>query len=313
MSGLLKHRGEPHIVTSAILPILLLATPLTAQVQEPFSIAVDLNLVVLHASVHDRKGHDVVNLREQDFALYEDGTRQTIRLFRREDTPVTVGLVVDHSGSMAPKIGDVTAAASVFAQSSNPMDEMFVVNFNEKVFYGLPGDHEFTDKPAELRDAIGRAPVAGRTALYDAIAAGLARVQAGHWDKKVLVVVSDGGDNASTNTLAGITAMAERSNAVIYTIGIFTEDDPDANPGVLKRLAETTGGESYFPKQLTEIPPISEHIAHDIRSQYMIGYVSSNAKPDGTRRSIRLKAETPEGGNLRVRTRKGYIAQGGSR
>ena len=298
-----------------MLPIVLIAARLTGEPQDDsFSISIDVNLVVLHASVHDRQGHDVVNLRQQDFTLYEDGVRQTIRMFRREDAPVTVGLVVDHSSSMGPKLDDVSVAAKLFAQSSNPKDEMFVVNFNEKIFYGLGGPQRFTDQPAALEDAIARAPTAGQTALYDAIAAGLERLQTGHWEKKVLVVISDGGDNASTNKLPAILAMAERSNAVIYTVGIFDENDPDANPGVLRKLAETTGGDAFLPKTTGEIPGISRHIAEDIRNQYMIGYVSANVKPDGSRRSIRLVAEAAgSGGRLRVRTRKTYIAQGGPR
>ena len=311
-----KQTRASRVWIAAILPLLLFAPPGGAQApeQEPFSIAVDVNLVTLQASVHDRQSRDVGNLRQQDFALYEDSVRQTIRMFRREDAPVTVGLVVDHSGSMLEKLGDVMLAASTFAQSSNPMDEMFVVNFNEKVFYGLTGANQFTDNPVELKDAIGRAPATGQTALYDAIAAALDKMQAGHWDKKVLVVISDGGDNASKHTLADITTLAERSNAVIYTIGIFSDNDPDANPGVLRRLAEMSGGESFFPKQLTELTPISEHIAHDIRNQYMLGYVSTNLKQDGTHRSIRLVAEAPGStGKLRVRTRKGYVAHEGAK
>jgi len=301
--------GIAAILQLAILQWSMAASPAAGQGQEPFSISVDVNLVVLQASVHDRRGRDVLSLRQRDFALYEDDVRQTIRLFRREDAPVTVGLVVDHSGSMRGKLGDVTAAAKMFARSSNPRDEMFVVNFNEKVFHGLTGARQFTDQPRELEEAIARAPADGQTALYDAIAAGLERLGAGQWDKKVLVVISDGGDNASkVNTLVSITAMAERSNAVIYTVGIFEKNDPDANPGVLRRLAERSGGESFFPEEPGEMQGISEHIAHDIRSQYTIGYAPNNIKPDGAHRSIRLTAKAPGSGEkLRVRTRKGYV------
>jgi Ca-activated chloride channel family protein len=317
MPSLLRRRGS-RVCTAALLPLWLCAVRGEAQAPEPdstpFSIAVDVNLVTLQASVHDRQSRDVANLAQQNFALYEDGVRQTIRMFRREDVPVTVGLVVDHSGSMREKLNEVLLAASTFAESSNPMDDIFVVNFNEDVFYGLNGASQFTDKPQELRDAIGRGPVTGQTALYDAIAAALEKLGAGHWEKKVLVVISDGGDNASKHTLADITAMAERSNAVIYTIGIYSDNDAEAKPGVLRRLAETTGGESFFPKQLTELTPISAHIAHDIRNQYMLGYVSTNMKQDGTHRNIRLVAEAPgSAGKLRVRTRKGYIAQAGAK
>jgi len=147
---------------AAILLLSRHASPAAWQEQEAFRISVDVNLVVLQASVHDRQGRDVLNLRQQDFALYEDDVRQTIRLFRREDAPVTVGLVVDHSGSMRGKLADVTAAAKMFAQSSNPRDEMFVVNFNEKVFHGLTGARQFTDQPTELEEAIARAPAEAR-------------------------------------------------------------------------------------------------------------------------------------------------------
>jgi VWFA-related protein len=292
-----------------ILPFLLIASQSCAQ-QESFGISVDVNLVVLHASVHDRRGQDVLNLRQQDFALYEDGVRQTIQVFRREDIPVTVGLIVDHSGSMRAKLTDVTAAAQSFARSSNPKDEIFVVNFNEKVFSGL-GANRFTDRPLDLEIAIAKAPADGQTALYDAVTAGLQQLDAGHWDKKVLVVISDGGDNASTHTLAAVSALAERTGALIYAVGLFTENDPDANPRVLKQLAEATGGEAYFPQHISEVTDICDHIAEDIRNQYTIGYVSTNVKTDGAHRAVRLAAATPGLGKLRVRTRSGYIAQGG--
>jgi Ca-activated chloride channel family protein len=288
------------------LAALFLPLPLAAQQAEPgapFGISVSVNLVVLHASVHDRQGRDVLNLTPKDFALFEDGARQDIRLFRREDAPVTVGLVVDHSASMRSKMDDVTAAARHFAQSSNPKDDMFVINFNEKIFSAL-GRGRFTDKPEILEAAIARGPVNGRTALYDAIAAGLQQLDAGHWDKKVLVVISDGGDNESNRTLADITRLAEKSSASIFAVGIFDNNDPDAKPRVLKRLAESTGGEAFFPKQLNQIESICDHIANDIRNQYTIGYVSNSARPEGVRRSIRLTA-----GKWQVRTRSGYIAQ----
>jgi len=306
MTETLKQRGGPGVWTALALPLLFWSSPAVAQ--EPFKISVDVNLVVLHATVHDRRGHDVLSLRQQDFKVYEDGVEQKIKLFRREDTPVTVGLIVDHSGSMGPKMGDVIAAARIFAQSSNPKDQMFVINFNEKVVSGLVGENQFTDSPADLEAAISRAPADGKTALYDAIAAGLEELKKGSWDKKVLVVISDGGDNASTNTLNQITAMAEESSAVIYAIGMFDEGDRDAKPGVLKRLASTTGGEAFFPTEYKEVVDICGHIAEDIRRQYMIGYVSANEKRDNSHRSVRIAAETPGMGKLRVRTRTGYIA-----
>jgi VWFA-related protein len=232
---------------------------------------VDVSLVVLHATVSDRHDRFVSDLHEQDFEVYEDGVPQRIQLFRHEDIPVTVGLVVDHSGSMRPKLAEVTAAARTFVQSSNREDEMFVVNFNENVTLDLPDAIRFTNSSDELERAIWKAPATGMTALYDAIAKALEQLQAGSRDKKVLIVVSDGGDNASTHSLVQVMNLAEQSSAIIYTIGIFDEEDPDQNPRVLNRLAQATGGEAFFPDQLSESVAICERIARDIRNQYTIG------------------------------------------
>ena len=221
-----------------------------------------------------------------------------------------MGLVVDHSTTMRRKLAEVSAAARTFVRSSNREDEMFVVNFNEKVSLGLPGTIRFTNSTAELENAITAAPAGGETALYDGIAKGLEELQAGSRDKKVLIVVSDGGDNASAHSLAQVMKLARQSSAVIYTIGIFDEEDPDRNPGVLKRLAAATGGEAFFPDELSEVVAICERIARDIRRQYTIGYVPSNPAPDGTYRAIRVLARAKGHGRLSVRTRSGYLAGG---
>jgi Ca-activated chloride channel family protein len=273
-----------------------------------FRISVDVDMVLLPVTVRDRQGRFVSDLREQDFEVYEDGVRQRIRLFRHEDVPVTVGLVIDHSGSMQPKLAEVTAAARSFAQSSNPQDQMFVVNFNEKATLGLPAAIRFTDSPGELERAILNAPAAGRTALYDALGAAFERLREGSRDKKVLIVVSDGGDNASARSLAHVLQMAEQASAIIYTIGVFEEDDPDANPKVLSRLAQATGGEAFFPRRLGEVVAICERIAREIRNQYTIGYVSTNAARDGSYRGIRVAARAAGHSRLSARTRAWYIA-----
>ncbi len=268
-------------------------------------------MVVLPATVRDRQGHLVSDLREQDFEVYEDGVPQRLRLFRHEDVPVTAGLVVDHSGSMQPKLAELTAAARTFVQSSNPEDQMFVVNFNEKVTLGLPATVRFTNSSAELERAISHAPAAGQTALYDAVVQAFERLQEGSRDKKVLLVISDGGDNASAHSLAQVLKLADQSRVAIYTIGVFEEDDPDANPRVLRHLAQATGGEAFFPHELSEVVTICERIARDIRNQYTIGYISTNATRDGARRTIRVVARAAGHSKLSVRTRASYIAGGG--
>jgi VWFA-related protein len=271
---------------------------------------VDVALVVLHATVSDRQGGFVSNLGQRDFEVYEDGVPQPIRLFSNEDAPVTVGLVVDHSTSMQPKMAEVSAAARSFVRSSNRDDEMFVVNFNERVYLGLPGAIRFTDSTAQLGDAIAATPTRGRTALYDAIAKALEELQAGSRDKKVLIVVSDGGDNASAHSLAEVMQLAGKSSAVIYTVGIFDETDEDRNPGMLKRLAQATGGEAFLPEELAEVTAICERIARDIRHQYTIGYAPINQARNGAYHAIRVLARAKGHREMSVRTRTGYIAGG---
>lgn len=310
---------EYEAAKALVLPVLLfvlggfaaaqVATPAHGQDQDDLRFSVELDLVVLQATVRNRAGHSVSGLGEQDFEVYQDGARQPIRLFRHEDTPVTIGLVVDHSGSMREKLGEVTAAARTFVRASNAEDQMFVVNFNEDVSLGLPSGTRFSNSADELGNAIWGAPALGRTALYDAVLAALQGLQKGERDKKALIVISDGGDNASKSTLDRVLRVAEESSAVIYTIGVFSEDDPDRNPRVLRRLAQETGGEAFFPSKPSETAEICERIARDVREQYTIGFSSMNGKP-GAYHSIRVNARSRERGKLSVRTRAGYIAGG---
>jgi VWFA-related protein len=278
-----------------------------AQPAEPYQLSVSVNLVELDATVRDSKGQYASGLAQQDFEIYEDGVIQSIRLFRHEDVPVTVGLVVDHSGSMLPKLPHVIAAARMFAQSSSPEDEMFVVNFNEKVTLGLPPGQQFTNRPDQLANAISHAPAAGETSLYDAIAVAQQCLLHGSRSKKVLIVISDGGDNRSRHSLPEVLKLAEQSHAVLYTVGIFDDEDPDRNPKVLKNLADTTGGEVFFPRELPDVVRDCQQIARDIRHQYVLGYVSSNPAQSGGYRVIRVVAHSPGKGKLVVRTRAGYI------
>ena len=280
--------------------------------ERPYRVAVDVNLVVLHATVTDREGHLVSGLRRDDFHVYEDGAAQQITLFQHEDIPVTVGLVVDHSGSMRPKLRDVMAAADTFARASNPDDQMFVVNFNEAVSFGLPAGVPFTGNASLLEDAIFHSATTGKTALYDAIVESLHRLQQGTRRKKVLIVISDGGDNASRCDLHQAVQQAEESNAIIYTIGLLDQNDSDRNPKVLKRLARLTGGEAFFPDETGEVVGICRRIAEDIRSQYTLGYVPAVPPTDSTYRTIRVMARAPHRGRLLVRTRTGYVPMVGT-
>jgi VWFA-related protein len=310
--------GEAGASTSRCLAALvfLLTLPSVARPQiastselrpvEPYKISVNVSSVVLHATVQNHKGAPVSGLGKDDFQVYEDGALQPIEYYSHEDIPVTVGLVLDNSGSMGPKREEVIAAALAFARSSNPQDQMFVVNFNEYVSFGLPVNTPFTDQTTQLQNALSRFNANGETALYDALAVALEHLKKGNRDKKVLIVVSDGGDNASKYKLAQILALAGQSDAIIYTIGIYTEEDPDKNPAALRQLSKVTGGEAFFPQSIPDVVPVCEQIAHDIREQYTLAYTPMNRKQDGAYRVIQVKATAPGHGRLSVRTRAGY-------
>ena len=274
----------------------------------PYKISVNVSSVVLHATVENHKGAPVSGLGKDDFQVYEDGAVQSIEFYSHEDIPVTVGLVLDNSGSMGPKEEEVIAAAMAFARSSNPQDQMFVVNFNEYVSFGLPANMPFTDQTAELKLALSRFNANGQTALYDALAVAIEHLKMGNRDKKVLVVVSDGGDNASKYKLGQILTLAGQSDAIIYTIGIYTDEDPDKKPGDLRQLSKATGGEAFFPPTVADVIPLCERIAHDIREQYTLAYSPMNRTADGAYRAIQVKATAPGHGRLTVRTRTGYYA-----
>ena len=287
--------------------MILLASPALTQ---EYKIRTDVNLVVLSAAVTDGQGRHVPGLRKENFGLREDDNTQEITLFAAEDAPVTVGLVVDSSASMRPKRAATVAAALAFVQSSNPADEIFVVNFNEKVQWGLPPSIPFSGDPSLLTAALRQSSASGRTALYDAIAAGLAHLSRGAHDRKALVVFSDGGDNSSRSTFDQTLDLVQHSDATVYTIGLFDDHDDDRNPGVLKRLAKVTGGAAFLPGGAMGIDQICRQIARDLRSRYTLGYVPSPTPKAGFFRKIRVTAAAPGYGKLFVRTRSGYLAAG---
>lgn len=273
-----------------------------------YTINVSVREVVVHATVRDRKGTPVAGLSQENFQVFEDHVLQPIKHFSHEDIPVTVGLVIDNSGSMRPKRAEVIAAALAFAASSNPQDQMFLVNFNEHVSFGLPQNLAFTDQSDQLKSAMRTVIADGKTALYDAVAVALEHLKKGNRDKKVLIVVSDGADNASSRTKAQMLELASKSDAIIYGIGIYEPEDPDKDPKVLRELAKAAGGEAFFPDELKDVLPICERIAHAIRNQYTISYTPTNQKADGAYRALQVRAATPKGGGYFVTTRVGYLA-----
>jgi len=300
-----------------VVPLLLLVGSLGALAflfaQDPprsgekdFTIRSDVRMVLLDVSVRDAAGGFVSGLNKDNFTVYEDGKPQPIVQFANQDIPVSVGIVVDESGSMRPKRPETITAALTFIQSSNPQDEIFVINFNEKVYHGLPDTVLFSDNIQMLRDALQKTPPQGRTALYDAIFASLHQLDMGRRDKKTLVLISDGGDNVSTHTRHEVQRKVEESLATIYTVGIFDSDDPDRNPDVLKWLSNVSGGVAYFPEKLDGIVPVCRQIAKDIRTRYTIAYNPSEGKP-GVLRHVKVVASAPDLGKLIARTRTQYI------
>ena len=269
-------------------------------------IAVSANLVLLPVNVTDSRGAFVPGLKLDDFRVFEDGQLQNPTVFEEQDTPVTVGLIVDHSRSMGNKLADVVEAVNSFVHSSNSRDEMFVVDFNDDVSVELMGGKAFSSDPKDLREALTAVSARGRTALYDAVSEGLLHLQYGHLSKKALIIISDGGDNASHLKYSQVRAKARQSRAVIYAIALVGADEEEENPGLLRRLCKDTGGIAYFPHPGESVASASAAIAQDLREQYMLGYAPQNMNHPAAFRKVDVRVTAPGRGRLRVRTRPGY-------
>ena len=273
------------------------------------------DLVVLHVSVLDGKKGFVGGLPRESFSVYQDGKPQEVVVFENTDAPVTVGLVLDSSISMHRLRKSVIAAGISFAESSRPDDEMFTVNFNENVWLGLPDGMPFTSDREVLRQALLSSTARGRTAVFDALLRALSQLEQGSRQKKFLILVSDGGDNASTARFEQVLDKALRMDAVIYTVSVRDEDNKEGKPAVLKKLASATGGEAFFLRDGSEVAATFERIARDIRSGYTIAYAPDRPL-DGVggavHHAIRVDVRPVEGRRMTVRARSGYIA-GGSR
>jgi Ca-activated chloride channel homolog len=300
------------VLALAFVMLALGFTGYSQSAQEPLpppdahGIAVKSELVVLPVRVVDAHGDFVPGLKLDNFRVYEDGRPQRLSVFQQEDAPVTVGLVVDHSRSMGSKLAGVTAAILAFAQSSNPKDEMFVVDFNDKVSLELPNGDLFTHDPKELAKTLAAVSARGQTALYDAVNEGLNHLQLASGNKKALIIVSDGGDDASTHKFADVLALARQSQAAIYSIGLIDEFSADQDPRVLQRLSDETGGVAFFPKGDDSVEAASASIARDLREQYTVGFTPDDGRSNGVFRKIAVKVAAPGRGKLRVRTRRGY-------
>ncbi|HUO33191.1 MAG TPA: VWA domain-containing protein [Bryobacteraceae bacterium] len=267
---------------------------------------VDTRLVVLHATVVDKSGHLVVNLPEHAFQVFENGVPQTIKLFKREDVPVSMGLIIDNSGSMRDKRAKVEAAALDLVKDSNRQDEVFIVNFNDEAFL----DKDFTNDIKDLQDGLARIDSRGGTAMRDAIRMSIDHLkEKAKKDKKVLVVVTDGNDNSSQIGLESLVKTAQDSGVLIYSVGLLNEEErreAKRCKRALEELSTVTGGEAFFPKELQEVDRVAHQVARDIRNQYTLAYTPANLDLDGSFRQIKVTASGP--GHPTVRTRTGYYA-----
>lgn len=265
-------------------------------------------LVVLPVTVTDKRGRFVSDVPRDRFSVFDNGRPQPLALFTNEDTPVTIGLVVDNSGSVGPKLGEIVAAALAFARASNPDDELFALEFNDDVNDAIPGSRISAKDFGILQTALSALRPDGRTALYDALLAGLGRMAEGTRPRRILVLISDGGDNASQGTLEQVLDRAHASDVIIYTIGIFDPHGRDTNPGVLKSIAKATGGKRFLPRTPGELIADCQLIAREIRSGYTIGYEPPDR--DGRYHRVRVEVDRGDGPKLEVRTRPGYVAAG---
>jgi Ca-activated chloride channel family protein len=270
------------------------------------AIQIASNLVYLPVTVTDQKRNIVARLTRDDFKVAEDGQTDTVTYFGDQNLPVTVGLLVDHSGSMGSKLTEVGAASEAFATSSNPQDQLFVVNFNEVVSLKLPGGVSFTSDRAALQAAVSASRAEGETALYDAIISALNHLTLSPEKRAALIVVTDGGDNASHHSFQQAFELAEKSAAQIYCIGIYDSDDPDAKPGLLRKLAKATGGTAYFPQNSLQVTDDMKAIAAELRQEYVLGFVPANPKQKLGWRAIHVTVSAPGSEKLAVRTRPGY-------
>ncbi|MGH9813448.1 MAG: VWA domain-containing protein [Candidatus Acidiferrales bacterium] len=296
--------------------LLAAALALSAQVRpkrgSPDTIKVDVDLVILHATVVDGKGHLVTDLPAQHFRVYEDNVEQKLDRVRNEDVPITAGLVLDNSASMRPNRHQMMAGALRFVETSNPYDEIFVVNFNDDYYLDLRGK-DFSNNVDELKEALDKTNTRGSTAFYDAVRASLQHLKRGTRQKKVIITISDGVDNASISRYDTVLREAQQSEAGIYIISLPCSDSKKEcrkSKREARKLADLSGGLAFFPTTIEQVDSLGRQIARDIRNQYVIAYYPSNKARDGSFRNVRIELVNPprDHGKLTVRHRMGYFA-----
>jgi VWFA-related protein len=288
---------------------------LKKQGNNDFTLSVDVELVQLPISVLDKEGRPVNGLTKDHFQIFEDNAQQQITLFKHEDIPLSLGLVIDNSGSMRNKRERVNSSALSFVRESNPEDETFIVNFDDVAYL----EQDFTGSIGDLIDALDNLDTRGETAMYDAVYLSVEHVKAGKMDKKAILLISDGEDNVSKYGINRVIEALRESKVTLYAIGLLEENDqrgglfkkPPSKKAreALENFAEITGGHAYFPKSLDEVEELVKTIAHDLRNHYTIGYRPTNRKLDGSWREVEVKVNPPKNtSKVTVRTKQGYYA-----
>src|SRR5262245_38810965 len=281
-----------------------------------YTLSVEALEVQLPVSVLDKDGHPVNGLKQEYFQVFEDKVQQTIKSFRHEDIPLSLALVIDDSGSMRNKRERVNSSALAFVRESNPEDETAIINFDDSAYL----EQDFTGSIGDLIDALENIDARGETALYDALYLAAEKVmKEGKKDKKVVLLVSDGEDNASKYGINKVIEALRQSKVTLYAVGLLEEDDQRG--GLFKKapskkakddlikFADITGGQAYFPKNLEEVEELVKHIAHDIRNHYTVTYTPTNTKLDGSWREITVKITTPKNmPKITWHAKQGYYA-----
>lgn len=320
-------------LTAAVLALLCLAAAGTAAqpprpappAQHPrpgsqqgeFMLSVDVDLVVLHTTVVDREGRLVAELGAKNFRIYEDEVEQKLAVFRNEDVPVTVGLVLDNSASMRENRTTMKAGALTFVETSNPLDEVFLVNFNDDYYLDLEGK-DFTSNIGELKEALEKTITRGSTSFHDALRASLKHLKRGSRQKRVLLIISDGVDTTSLSSFSTVLQEVQQAEVGLYLIQLPCSPDENTRDcrrakRNIRKLAEVSGGMAYFPTTTAEVEGLCRKISHDIRNQYVLGYYPTNRARDGSFRRVRVEIDPPKGySKLFARTRPGYFAPSAS-
>lgn len=297
-------------------PELTSRSPQQDDQERGYTIGVQVDLVVVHASVYDKSGHFVGGLKKENFTLFEDGVVQSIASFNQEDVPVSLGILIDTSGSMRSKIDMVGRAALEFIRASNPDDEVFLIGFNDEVELL----EDYTNDIDLITDSLDNIIVTGGTALYDAVYLGIQKAAKGVKPKKAIVVISDGEDRDSYYKLEELVSKVQEEDAQVYSIGFvnptpdkglfgrWSKSVPEKAREAMQKISEETGGKAFFPEKIGEMSSIVSSIAHELRNQYSIGFVSSNPSRDGSWRRLKVVLDRKDASGYHVRSRAGYFA-----